>query len=176
MISPLPRRAQPPGSFSFISSAFLKQTGFLQVDIVSGHVLVCSTWVSVGLITASGFATGLALSPLYQRRGEKRGEGRLVGADHGLLRVPLPVPVTLNTSPCLPPSPANFPDTRHHHQAKPRELFETLPCTQPQIAPSCQLCQRDWPGKMYFLPLSGLPHPIEAALRNNAAIYTLKPR
>lgn len=29
---------------------------------------------------------------------------------------------------------------------------------------------------MAFLLLSGLPHPGEAALRNNAAIYTLKPR
>lgn len=96
----------------------------------------------------------------------------LVGADHRLLHVPLPVPVTLNTL-CLPPSPANFPDTRHYHWAKPHELFETLPCTQSQIVPSCQW---DWPGKMCFFPLSGLPQPIEAALRNNAAIYTLKPR
>lgn len=95
-----------------------------------------------------------------------------MGADSGLLHVPLPVPVTLNTL-CLPPSPANFLDTRHCHWAKPRELFETLPCAQSQIAPSCQ-CY--WPGKMYFFPLSGRLHPFEAALRNNASIYTLKPR
>lgn len=130
----------------------------MQVDIVidnvSGHILVSSTWVPVGLTTVSEFATGLSQSPLFQRKGERRGEVRLVGADHGLLHVPLPVPVTLNTS-CLPPSPANFPDTRRYHWARPRELFETLPCTQSQIVPSCQ---RDWPGKM-FLPAIRAPTP-----------------
>lgn len=54
----------------------------------------------------------------------------------GLLRVLLPVPVTLDTL-VLPPSPASFPDTtRHRHRAKPGELFEMLPCTLLQIAPS----------------------------------------
>lgn len=91
-----------------------------------------------------------------------------MGADHGLLHVPLPVPVTLNTS-CLPPSPASFLDSRHYHWAKPRELFEALPCTHPQASGTGL-------GRCYFFPLSGLPHPTEAALRNNAAIYTLKPR
>lgn len=99
-----------------------------------------------------------------------------------LLCVLLPVPVSLDTSLCLPPSPASFPDTRHRHWAKPRELFQTLPCTQLRIAPSWvapsrqPYRRRGWAGKMDFLLLSGLPHPSEAALRNNASIYTLKPR
>lgn len=75
--------------------------GFLQVDTVtdnvSGHILVGSAWVPVGLTTASEFATGLSQSLLFQRKGERGGEGRLVGTDHRLLPVPLPVPVTLNT-------------------------------------------------------------------------------
>lgn len=159
VVSPLPWKAQRHGSFSFTSCAFLKQLGFLQIDIVtnnvSGRVLVGSTWAPVGLTTASEFAAGLSQSPLFQRKGERRGEGKLVGADHGLLHVPLPVPVTLNTS-CLPPSPANFPNTRHCHWAKPREFFETLPCTQSQIPPSCQ---RYWPGKRYFFPYQGTHTP-----------------
>lgn len=159
MVSPLPWKAQPRGSFSFTSCVSLKQLGFLQIDNVidnvSGHVLVVSTWAPVSLTTVSEFATGLSPSPLFQRKGERRGDGRLVGANHGLLHVPLPVPVTLNTS-CLPPSPANFPDTRHCHWAKLRELFETLPCTQSQIPPSCR---RYWPGKMYFFPYQGAHTP-----------------
>lgn len=99
----------------------------------------------------------------------------------GLLRMLLPVPVALDASLFLPLSPVSLPSTRHRHRAKPCELFETLPCTRLRIAPSWiapsrQPCQWGWAGKMDFLLLSRLPHPSEAALRNNAAIYTLKPR
>lgn len=44
----------------------------------------------------------------------------------GLLHVLLPVPVALDTSLRLSPSPASFPDTKHHHWAKPHELFGML--------------------------------------------------
>lgn len=135
------------GNFSFISSAFLKQVDTV-TDNVSGYGLVGSTWVPVDLTTASKFATGLSQSPLFQRKGE-RGEGRLKGEDYGLFHIPLPVPVTLNTS-CLPPSPANFPDSRHYHWAKPRELFETLPCTHPHASGT---------GLGRFLPTVRAPTP-----------------
>lgn len=114
--------------------------GLPQVEIVAeyvlGHASVCAAWVPIGLVTTSGFATGLAPSPPLRRRGERSGEGRFVGADHGVLRVLLPVPVALDTSLCLSPRPASFPDTRRCHRANRRELLETLPCTQLQIAPS----------------------------------------
>lgn len=137
--SPLPWTAQPPRSFSWVSSAFSKPMGLPQVEIVtnyvSGHASVCAAWVPIGLVT-SGFATGLAPSPPLRRRGERSGEGRFVGADHGVLLVLLPVPVALDTSLCLSPRPASFPDTRRCHRANPRELLETLPCTRLQIGPS----------------------------------------
>lgn len=58
----------------------------------------------------------------------------------------VPDPVPLDTSLCSPPSRASFPDTRHRHWAKPRELLELLPCAQLQIAaswiaPSRQPCR-----------------------------------
>lgn len=83
-----------------------------------------------------------------------------MGADYGLLHVLLPVPVVLDTYLCLPPSPTSFPDTRHHHWAKPWELFEMVPCAQLRIAPSWaapsrQPCQGGWAGKMDFLCYQG---------------------
>jgi len=148
--------------------------GGIVTQSVSGHALVCGAWVPVSLITTSGFGTGLALSLLLRKRGERRGLW-------GLLHVLLPVPVALDTCLCLPPSTASFPDTGHRHRAKPCELFEMLPCTglrtaPSRIAPSPPPRQWGRAGRMDFLLLSLLPHPSEAALRNNAAIYALKPR